>query len=97
MAIFHLFSVYILMISRYYLIGQLCSSSWVVWDCLIFISCVFKASFTLSLLDFVLTIMKYTGPVVFFVFLFFLQHTTQEANQEGTYTWISLYHAMVVT
>lgn len=94
MAIFHLFSVYILMISRYYLIGQLCSSSWVVWDCLIFISCVFKASFTLSLLDFVLTIMKYTGPVVFFVFL---QHTTQEANQEGTYTWISLYHAMVVT
>lgn len=47
-----LFSVYMLMISHYYLIGQLCSSSRVVWDCLIFISCVFKASFTLSLSGF---------------------------------------------
>lgn len=46
-------SVYILMITCFYLIGQLCSSSWVVWDCLIFISYVFQTSFTLSLLDFV--------------------------------------------
>lgn len=28
----------LLMISHFYLIGQLCSSSWVVWDCLIFVS-----------------------------------------------------------
>lgn len=45
---FRLLSVYILMTPPYYLIGQLCSSSLVVWDCLVFISCVFKASWILS-------------------------------------------------
>lgn len=53
--IFHLFQCTYMKISHDYLIGQLCSSSWVVWDCLIFISCILKASFTVSLLDFVLT------------------------------------------
>lgn len=45
---FRLLSVYILTPSPCYLTGPLCSSSLVVWDCLIFISCVFKTSWILS-------------------------------------------------
>lgn len=60
---FFLFPVYMLMLSHHYLIEQLCSSSWVVWDCPIFISCIFiKASSTQLLLDSVLTVMKYKKP-----------------------------------
>lgn len=39
LVLFKLPSVCVLKLSCFYLIGQLCSSSWVVWDWLIFISC----------------------------------------------------------
>lgn len=61
--LFFLSPVYLLTLSHLYLIEQLCSSSWAVWDCPIFISCIFiKASFTQLLLNSVLTEMKYKKP-----------------------------------
>lgn len=68
------------MISHYYLIGQLCSSSWVVWDCLIFISCLSNLLYSVSP-GFCPENNEVNRPGLFF--FFFLQHITEEAKQRG--------------